>query len=294
MSISKLLRFKSIDGVEIVASAYGLKTQPVVLLLHGAGQTRHSWKNTAVALADNGFQAITVDTRGHGESGWSDTGDYSIASLISDLKYIIECLSDNGAGPPAVVGASLGGITALLAEGEAAAPLFSALVLVDITPRIDPVGVARILDFMSGFEGGFDTIDQAADAVAGYQPHRKQARRKGNNGLKKNLRLGADGRYYWHWDPRLLDHVSHFGQELVDRQNLASRNLTLPVLLVHGRLSEIVSRKTADEFIALVPQTRYIDVADAAHMVASDDNVVFEGAVIDFLAENRASIASGN
>lgn len=284
MSISKPLRFWTTDGVEIAASSFGDNANRTVLLLHGAGQTRHSWESTAVELASSGYQAITVDTRGHGDSSWSDSGDYSIETLISDLHLIIDALSNNGAALPVIIGASLGGITALLAQGETSKALFRALVLVDITPRIDPQGVARILSFMTEFSDGFDTVAQASAAVSAYQPHRKLARVKDSSGLLKNLRLGADGRYYWHWDPRLLEHVSHFGEEFVNRQKNAARQLTQPVLLVHGKLSEIVSRETADEFLQLVPQAHYVDVADAAHMVASDDNDVFAAAVTDFLA----------
>lgn len=288
MSISKTLSFTVADGEEIAASSFGDDSDPPVLLLHGAGQTRHSWQQTAISLANNGFRAISIDTRGHGDSNWSADGDYSIEKLIKDLCFIVDCVQQKGGPRPAVVGASLGGITALLAQGESMQPVFSAMVLVDITPRIDPDGVARILQFMSRFNDGFESIEQAAAAVVAYQPGRAQTRhssRDRKSGLLKNLRLRDDGRYYWHWDPRLLDHVSHFGEAFVERQKRAAATMQLPVLLVHGKLSEIVSDDAAQEFLALVPQARYIDVADAAHMVASDDNNVFAGAVGDFLVE---------
>ncbi len=281
-------RFTTSDGVEIAAKTYGDSGHQTLLLLHGAGQTKHAWHSTATALAASGYRAITVDTRGHGDSDWSDTGDYSIDTLKHDLITIIECLVDFGIEQPVVVGASLGGITALLAEGEAPGQLFSALVLVDVTPRMDPDGVARILRFMSEFSGGFESLEQASEAVAGYQPHRKQTAIKDNTGLKKNLRLRADGRFYWHWDPGLLDHVSQFGEEFVNRQYLAAQQLRLPVLLVHGKLSDVVSTETAEEFLRQVPQASYVDVADAAHMVASDNNEVFAEAVIEFLQRDLA------
>ena len=75
------------------------------------------------------------------------------------------------------MGASLGGIASLLAEGEAEASgvgnVFSALVLVDITPRVDQEGVAKVLGFMRAHAAeGFATVDEAAQAVAEYLPHR--------------------------------------------------------------------------------------------------------------------------
>ena len=116
------------------------------------------------------------------------------------------CASAPGERPIAI-GASLGGIASLLADGTAEragrGPLFAAIVLVDITPRVDQSGVAKIQGFMRERAAeGFATVAEAADAVAAYLPHRKRPR--SHDGLKKNLRLHPDGRWRWHWDPRLL------------------------------------------------------------------------------------------
>src|SRR5690606_30783851 len=110
-------------------------------------------------------------------------------------------LARRSGGKPSAIGASLGGIASLLAVGEAernGESLFSSLVLVDITPRVDPDGVARIHTFMRAHaKEGFGSVDEAADAVAAYLPHRPKP--KSNEGLKKNLRLSPDGRWRWHW-----------------------------------------------------------------------------------------------
>ncbi len=284
MSISKTVSFSAYHGVQISATQFGDDHAPPVLLLHGAGQTRHSWRETASHLADAGWRAIALDTRGHGNSDWAADGDYSIDSLLADLRLIVESLRKNSATKPAVVGASLGGITSLIAEGESAQGLFSALVLVDITPTISRKGVEKILEFMRRHSDGFSSLEDVRLALAAYQPHRK-VRDNGTTGLEKNLRRGPDDRFYWHWDPKLLDHVSRFDTELVQRQQQACGGLGLPVLLVHGRMSEIVSDDTAREFLQLVPGARYVNVKDAAHMVAGDDNDLFSSSVIDFLHE---------
>jgi pimeloyl-ACP methyl ester carboxylesterase len=282
MSISKTLSFSASDGVKIAASSYGNKDFPVVIMLHGAGQTRHSWHRSAVKIAENGFNVVTVDTRGHGDSNWSAGRDYALDTLVSDLNCIVQQL---GAGLPTVVGASLGGITALLAQGESDTRLFEALALVDITPRVDRKGVARILDFMNRFEDGFSTIAEAADAVADYKGNASSEKNQNPQGLLKNLRLRDNGRYYWHWDPALLDHVSGFDEKVVERQRAAAQSLTLPVLLLHGKLSEIVSDADAEDFLQLVPHARYVDIAQASHMLATDDNDVFANAIVEFLTE---------
>jgi pimeloyl-ACP methyl ester carboxylesterase len=275
------LTFNTTAQVRISASSFGDPNNKPVLLLHGAGQTRHAWHAAATALADNGWRAVSLDARGHGDSSWCPDGDYSIEQFIHDLKFVVDTMAQQNGQRPAVVGASLGGITALLAQGESSQALFSALVLVDITPRIDEGGVAKILGFMRRHQDGFATLQDAADAVAQYQSHRSRAN-KSVDGLRKNLRL-VDGRYYWHWDPKLLNHVSRLDVEAVERQREAAKKLSLPVLLVHGQMSEIVNDETAREFLQLVPHASYANVSNAAHMVAGDNNDLFASAVSEFL-----------
>ena len=248
-----------------------------MLLLHGAGQTRHAWRRAGEVLAASGRHAISLDARGHGDSAWAPDGDYSINSLIGDLHSVVAALGCR----PALVGASLGGITGLLAQGESSVELFSALILVDITPSVDRSGVERIISFMRAHADGFESIEAANTAVAEYQPQRQGGHAQ--DGLRKNLRL-RDGRYYWHWDPALLDHISELDLESAERMKAAARRLVLPTLLVHGKMSEIVSDDAAKEFLSLVPHARYVDVKDAAHMVAGDSNDRFNSAVLEFLA----------
>lgn len=269
------------NGVRLVADAYGDPAAPPVLLLHGGGQTRHSWGGTATALAAEGFYAVSADLRGHGESDWDPTGDYSMEVMRADTEAWCEMLHR-----PALVGASMGGIAGMWTEGtraeEGLSPASSALVLVDIAHRTEASGVQRIIDFMTGRPEGFATLEEAADAVADYMPHRP--RPKNLDGLARNLRLGEDGRYRWHWDPAFMSgdrrprtsvHIDIFVEH--------ARRLDLPVLLVRGRMSDVVSEETAQEFLRLVPHAQYVDVGDAHHMVAGDRNDAFTAPVVEFL-----------
>ena len=268
-------------GVTLVGDEYGDPAHPPVLLLHGGGQTRHSWGRTAEALADAGYWAVSADLRGHGDSDWSPDGDYSFDAFRVDTEAWCERM-----GCPAVVGASMGGIAALRTEGHrpraGLAPACRALVLVDIAPRTEDEGIARIIAFMTARPDGFRDLDEAADLIAEYLPHR--ARRPDAAGLAKNLRRGDDGRYRWHWDPRFLDTSTRpraTGQ--VDEFRDCASRLTVPTLLVRGRMSDVVSEEGARDFLSLAPHAEYVDVADAAHMVAGDRNDVFAAEVIGFL-----------
>ena len=272
-------RFPMSDGVELVGDAWGDEAWPPAILLHGGGQTRHAWKRTAATLATHGYHAVAIDLRGHGDSGWSADGNYSSDRFAADVRTV----ASSFAAKPVLIGASLGGIASLLAAGESEVPIASALVLVDITPRVDPSGVARIRGFMaSHIDTGFASLEEAADAVAAYLPHRK--RPTSLEGLRKNLRLGADGRYRWHYDPKFVGASGRIqGDEREQRLSEAARRLDMPVLLVRGGSSELVSAEIAQEFVSLVPGARYVDVAGAAHMVAGDVNDPFTREVVAFL-----------
>lgn len=275
------IHFAVDDSLTIRGEAWGASDAPPVLLLHGGGQTRYAWGNTARTLAAQGWYAIALDLRGHGESDWAPDGDYSIDAFVADLRGVATRLSQ----APALVGASLGGITSLLAEGEATEPMSTAVVLVDVTPRIEEKGAERILSFMKAYPQGFARLEEAADAVAEFLPHRSRPRDL--SGLAKNLRQGPDGRYCWHWDPQMLNSFQFDRVRNPERMLAAAKGLRSPTLLVRGRMSDVVSEAAVAEFRSLAPHAQYVDVAGAGHMVAGDQNDAFSEAVVNFLAQYR-------
>jgi pimeloyl-ACP methyl ester carboxylesterase len=269
-------------GVELAADAYGPPDGPPVLLFHGGGQTRHAWGGTARLLGKAGWRATTVDLRGHGDSDWSPDGTYDLDSFAGDVRKVAEAQT----ALPALIGASLGGIASMTAIAETPHPIARALVLVDVAPRMEPEGIQRISDFMTGNPDGFASLDEVADAVAAYNPHRP--RPKDLSGLRKNVRLGEDGRWRWHWDPRFLhgpatDEPRSLRNE--DRLDDAARSLTLPTLLVRGKASDVLSEDGVRHLLDLVPHARVADVTGAGHMVAGDRNDAFNDAVIAFLED---------
>jgi pimeloyl-ACP methyl ester carboxylesterase len=261
--------------------SYGDPSHAPVVLLHGGGQTRHAWEGTARELALAGWNAVTIDLRGHGESDWSEGGDYRHDDFAADTTAISRSFET----PPVLVGASLGGISSLLALGESAdKPVASALVLVDIATKMELTGAARIIEFMKAKPDGFESLEEVADAVARYNPHRPRPRDL--SGLNKNLRRGDDGRYRWHWDPQFLEgpkNPTDGGNFDPETLVSAARSLTLPTLLVRGKMSDLLSEEGAQEFLALVPHAKFVDVSGAGHMVAGDRNDVFAAAVVSFL-----------
>ncbi|HEY2052254.1 MAG TPA: alpha/beta fold hydrolase [Caulobacteraceae bacterium] len=269
--------FHTRSGLRLAADVVGENRRGVVMLAHGGGQTRHAWASTAERLAERGWRAISLDLRGHGQSQWAADGDYAITRFAEDLVDVARTVE----GRPAMIGASLGGMAGLAVETQVAPGTFSSLTLVDIVPRSDPEGVARIMGFMgANLEHGFDSLESAADAIAAYLPHRP--RPTDLSGLRKNLRQSDDGRWRWHWDPAFVTGMSR--RRAADAQaDPRYDDLDLPVHLIRGRMSELVSRDAAEAFVATLRQGSFTDVADAGHMVAGDRNDAFLEAALAFL-----------
>ncbi|MEX2269134.1 MAG: alpha/beta hydrolase [Acidimicrobiia bacterium] len=272
-------RFEGFEGLHLVADVWGDDDAWPVLLMHGGGQTRHAWGNTAAVLAEHGWRAASLDLRGHGDSEWALNGDYSFTAYSADTIAVADVLGR----PPVIVGASLGGVAAIIAEGGSDRVVSSGLVIVDITHKSNPEGLQRIHDFMQSGLGGFATLEDAAEAIASYTPNR--TKRVNPAGLMKVLRQRRDGRWYWHWDPKFIDRGRREvpGQDFQGLFEAALRSIDVPTLLVRGLLSDVVTEEGVQAFLDAIPGAKLVDVGDAAHMVAGDQNDVFSQAVVDFL-----------
>jgi pimeloyl-ACP methyl ester carboxylesterase len=281
-SSSVTARLPMPDGVQIAFQHWEGPQRPAVLFAHGFGQTGHAWSGSARALSALGYDTTTFDARGHGESDRAAGGEYHMEQFVADLGAVAADLRAKTGVPPVLVGASMGGLLGLIVAGESAASKpFSALVLVDITPRWETAGVERILGFMRAHPDGFTDYEDAATAIGAYMPQRRE--RKTEAQLKPLLRQGEDGRLRWHWDAALLDGVVAASERHQPRMLAAAARVRIPVLLLSGGRSDVVSRDTVGEFLSLVPHARHAELPGATHRVAGDANDAFTREIAHFL-----------
>ncbi|OBG99034.1 peroxidase [Mycobacterium sp. E3251] len=280
-SLPQTVEFSGVGGITLVADEWNGGTdgagRPSVLMLHGGGQNRHSWKNTGQTLADEGLHVVAVDSRGHGDSDRAPNADYDVETLTADVLKVIEAIGR----PVMIIGASMGGLTGILAAHRAGPAVVTRLVLVDVVPRFEKGGSARIRDFMISGLDGFDSLEEAADAVAAYLPYRDKPRSP--EGLKKNLRLRENGRWYWHWDPAFMTKPGDDPELRTEKFEQAAKSLSIPVLLIRGKLSDVVSPEGVRHFLASVPRAEFVELSNAGHTAAGDDNDAFSDAVVKFV-----------
>jgi len=277
--------FNTADGLSLAVEIQHVPGRPTLLFAHGFGQTRGAWKAAAATMAARGCRCVTFDSRGHGESGHVPGGDYHMQSFADDLLALARAQPE----PPILVGASMGGLLGLVVAGETRPSPFRALILVDITPRWETAGVERILAFMQAHPDGFASYAEAAEQIAAYLPQRRE--RKSEQQLRPLLREGADGRLRWHWDPALLagDLISE-SERYQPRLLAAAAQVAVPVLLLSGERSDVVSQHTVEEFLALVPHARHVQVPGATHMLAGDANDAFTAAIAGFIEDLESAV----
>ena len=211
---------------------------------------------------------IALDLRGHGDSERSAAGHYRLGDFAADVIAVSRALP----APPVLVGASLGGLAALLAVARTGEQV-PALVLVDISVEVEREGSSRIIRFMTAHADGFPSLEAAAAAIADFNP--QQAPTTNLNGLRKNLRRRPDGRWVWHWDPRIMDGgpnsitwqvpdpgtgeptLAHHAQV-----TQAAPSITVPTLLIRGLRSELVSQRSVRALHEVIPHATHLDVAE--------------------------------
>jgi pimeloyl-ACP methyl ester carboxylesterase len=272
-------------GVSLVATAYGPPDGRTVVMLHGGGQTRHSWAATAHRMATQGWRSLAIDLRGHGDSDRAPDADYRTTTFGADVAAVVRQLDV----PVVLLGASLGGLAGLLAVASGDVDAVEGLVMVDVAATLETRGVDRVRSFMISHAYGFDSLEEVAEALAAFNPDR--ARPANLEGLRRNVRRGEDGRWYWHWDPAFMWHTDPGTGVVSVRQTLdpavleaAARAVHVPTLLVRGRRSDMLSEDGARELLACLPNATYADVAGAGHTVAGDDNDPFADVVARFVA----------
>ena len=250
------------SGRKLSALVWG-EGDPRLVLIHGGAQNAHTWDTVALAL---GTPLVAIDLAGHGHSDWRDDGLYSHDNLAKDVIIAIEQLAPNA---QAVVGMSLGGLTALAAAQHA--PHFVRhLVLVDITPGVNAQKAKAVLDFINGPQS-FASFDELLARTKQHNPTRTESSLR--RGILHNAIQLADGSWQWRYDRR-----HHARSTSGDDQTVAGMadlwdaisQLTCPLLVVRGGTSPVVDDADVAEVKRRKATAEIVRIENAGHSIQGD------------------------
>ncbi len=255
---------------------WGAPDAPPIVLLHGGHQSAHSWDLVSLHLAQH-FRVLALDQRGHGDTEWARDVAYSNHEMSLDAEAFITAM---GVEPPILMGHSMGGRNAMLLTRRDPS-LLRALVIVDVGPEVSDRGRSVIAGFVRDNEE-FDDLDHFVRNVQQYDPYR--SREHIERTVKYNMLQRADGKFVSKCDsnPRRLGIVRGSGpQENITLDE--AREFRLPVLLVRGANSGVLTADAAERFRDALPHGILVTVPDCGHNVHGQNTKGFLDAIGGFL-----------
>jgi len=257
-------RFVMLNGLRMCYLEWGVADSRPLVLLHGGGQSAHTWDAFCLAMGPR-YRCIALDQRGHGNSQWSDSGEYTMNDHARDIAAFVDALDLK---QPILVGMSLGGVNAI-AYAASRPERLDGLVCVDIGPEAQFKPVDRLMRGLNDYRT-FASPEDAAARLARMGARREPGLLRET--LALNLRPNDDGTWTWKYDPRTL--IGLTAQEIMDaRRPLwgVLHRISCPVLIARGADSEIFSEQNAERFAKALPQGKWVAVPHARHSVQTDN-----------------------
>lgn len=265
---------RTVSALQYGDAATGTFAAPVVAFLHGAGLNAHTWDTTVLAL---GLPALALDLPGHGDSSWREDAAYVAPTLAADIAPAIAAWTDR---PQLVVGQSLGGLTAA-SLAHAHPELVRELVVVDITPGIDPNGDASSIAAFFAGPTDWASRDELVDRALAFGLG--GSREAATRGVILNSRVREDGRVEWkhhfaHLANRLAADPSAAAESQAQQQALRGAlsatgwddlaAAAAPITLVRGERG-FVTERDAEEFRGRLPEATIV-VVPSGHNVQEE------------------------
>ena len=266
------------NGLNFHYLEWGNPAAPTIVCLHGLRGHGHTWDAFAEGMVDD-YHLICVDQRGRCFSDWAPDGDYSIQSMVADIRGITYNL---GLTNFILVGHSMGSKNSMM-YASTYPDTVSRLVLVDLPPGRTEDG-PRIAQELARVPEEFE------DFEALYTYMRKENTRPPEAVLRNRLKYQTmelpNGKLGWRYDPEVRAQWRQGRtQENVDLWPALPR-IPCPTLVVRGMETDALPPAVAAQMVEALPKGELAEVEGAHHMVMEENPTGFTQAVRDFLARN--------
>jgi len=280
------------DGLRLHVRDYGApgagRALPVVCL-PGLARTVADFDMLAPALAngDPPRRVIALDSRGRGQSDYDrNPANYNLAVELADAVSVLTALE---IGPAVFIGSSRGGLlTMLLAVAHPTA--VAGAVLHDIGPVIDPKGLARIKSYVGKLPQPRDYADGAEFLRRLSDSHFPKLTPEQWLAAAQRTWKSDGGRLVPTYDVRLSQTLAEIDIErpLPAMWNEFDALKRVPVLLIRGANSDILSAETAAAMREHHPGMETIEVPDQGHVPTLDDTALI-AQIAEFIGRSDAA-----
>ncbi|MGK2966136.1 MAG: alpha/beta fold hydrolase [Tepidiformaceae bacterium] len=269
----------TVGGLRLHYQEWGDANAPAILMLHGFGVSGHMFDEFA-SLTQDRYRLIALDQRGHGDSDWSDDGDYSRDAFVADVEGFRQAL---GLDRFILMGHSMGGLNAVAYAVEHAEHV-RALILVDVGPEASKEGV----DNIHRFTQGPDELDFEQFVEMAHKFNQRRSIENIRERMRFRLKPMENGKWTWKFDKRFrqAENGLRIGSELSNDESWQLfRSVAVPTLLVRGADSDVLMPDVADRAVGEMPRARLVVVPKAGHSVPGDNPADFTEAVREFLLD---------
>jgi esterase len=251
--------FVQANGLRHHLIARGSPGAPVVMMIHGLAGQAHVFDVVASHLAPK-YHVYCLDVRGRGESDWGPPDEYGIDTYVADLEAVREAL---GLQRFTLVGTSMGGIISINYAPKFPERVEKA-VINDIGPEIDPVGLARILEYVG------HAPEMFADMKAVLRYYRENygpmvehlPEDQVADFARWNVRKSDSGVYVWKMDAAVRKGGAPTPS--MDQWDALS-GLRCPVLLLRGAESDVLNTETAGRMRETIADCTFVEIPGVGH-----------------------------
>jgi pimeloyl-ACP methyl ester carboxylesterase len=266
------IRWTSADGLDLYARSYGPADAPLtVLCMHGLTRNHKDFEPMIAALPGQ-FRFIAVDVRGRGLSARdANPKHYSPAAYVGDMAALLDHLKLDRV---ALIGTSMGGLMSMLMM-KTMPKRIRGVVLNDVGPVFEASGLKRIASYTSDTEpkASWDEAAAAigkiqADTFPDFGPDNWMAL------ARRTFRELDDGRVALDYDPAITRTIGKVRPGLLTRialWRLFKKMTGVPLLIVRGGTSDILSAKTAAKMISRHPDADLVTVPRVGHAPILDE-----------------------
>jgi pimeloyl-ACP methyl ester carboxylesterase len=256
MSASK---FITLNGLKLHYLDHGTEGKPPLVCIHGLTGNAHAFDALALNLSSQ-FHVRSIDVRGRGDSGWTAGTEYTPQNYAADLAGFLDELKVDRV---TLIGTSMGGMISILFAGGYPHRV-EKLILNDIGPDVDPVGIARISSYVGESPTEFNNLKEVADYYrANYPAMRNIPESELVEQVKWSVKPADSGKLTWKMDPQIRKPMRTAARPLDMWVPFA--RIEAPVLVIRGAESDILASRTVERMKSVVRNVESVEVSGVGH-----------------------------